>query len=118
LRFLCALTALALIALVMLAGCSNTGTDRVTVIVGATLLTGTAEVPDSVVVIDGKRIRAVGPRPLTPIPQDSERVDGAGRYVKADGPVTEIAAGQPADLVLLDKERKVERRMVDGKWTP
>ena len=66
-------------------GCANTGADRVTVIVGATLVTGSAEVPDSVVVIDGKRIRAVGPRPMTPIPQDSERIDGSGRIVKADG---------------------------------
>ena len=41
---------------------------------------------------------------------------GTDRYVKADAPVDEIAAGQPADLVLLDKNRKVERRMVDGKW--
>jgi N-acetylglucosamine-6-phosphate deacetylase len=105
-----------LIAWALLAGCSNTGKERMTVIVGATLLTGRAEVPDAVVVIDGKRIRAVGPRPMTPIPQDSERIDGTGRYVKADGPVSEIAAGQPADLVLLDQDRKVERRMVDGKW--
>jgi N-acetylglucosamine-6-phosphate deacetylase len=104
-------------ALVLLAGCSNSGTDRLTVIVGATVLTDTAQIPDSVVVIDGKRIRAVGPRPMTPIPQDSERIDGAGRYVKAEPPVTEIAAGQPADLVMLDKDRRVERRMVEGKWT-
>ena len=97
-------------------GCSNTGTDRVTVIVGAKLITGSAEVPDSVVVVDGKRIRAVGPRPLTPIPQDSERIDGTGRIVKADGPVTEIAAGQAADLVITDNGGKVERRMLDGKW--
>ena len=53
---------------------------------------------------------------MTPIPQDSQRIDGTGRYVKADGPVTEIAAGQLADLVLLDKNRKIERRMVEGKW--
>lgn len=106
-----------LMALALLAGCSNTGAGRVTVIVGATVVTDTAEVPDSVVVIDGKRIRAVGPRPMTPIPQDSERIDGAGLYLKAVPPVTEIAAGQPADLVMLDKDRGVERRMVEGKWT-
>ena len=104
------------ITLTLLTGCSNTGADRMTVIVGATLLTDTTQVPDAVVVIDGKRIREVGPRPMTPIPQDSERIDGNGRYVKADGPVTEIATGQLADLVLLDKDRKVERRMVEGKW--
>ena len=105
-----------LLGLALLSGCSNSGTDRVKVIIGATLLTGTVELPDSIVVIDGSRIRAVGPRPMTPIPQDSERVDGSGRYVMADAPVTEIAAGQPADLVLLSKDRKVERRMVEGKW--
>jgi imidazolonepropionase-like amidohydrolase len=104
------------IVLALLTGCANSGADRVTVIVGAALVAGTAEVPDAVVVIDGKRIRAVGPRPMTPIPQDSQRIDGTGRYVKADGPVTEIAAGQLADLVLLDKDRKIERRMVEGKW--
>ena len=108
--------ALPLICLTLLAGCSNTGTGRITVIVGATLLTPNAEVHDAVVVIDGKRIRSVGPRPMTPIPQDSDRIDGTDRYVKADAPVDEIAAGQPADLVLLDKNRKVERRMVDGEW--
>jgi hypothetical protein len=104
------------IGLALLTGCSNTGADRVTVIVGATLLTETTEVPDAVVVVDGKRIREVGPRPMTPIPQDSDRIDGAGRYVKADGPVSEIATGQLADLVILDKDRKIERRMVEGKW--
>ena len=104
------------IGLALLTGCSNTGADRVKVIVGATLLTGAVEVPDAVVVIDGKRIREAGPRPMTPIPQDSVRIDGTGDYVKADGPVAEIATGQLADLVLLDKDRKVERRMVEGKW--
>ena len=104
------------IGLALLTGCSNTGADRVTVIVGATLLTETTQVPDAVVVVDGKRIREVGPRPMTPIPQDSDRIDGAGRYVKADGPVSEIATGQLADLVILDKDRKIERRMVEGKW--
>jgi len=108
--------ALPLICFTLLAGCSKTGTGRVTVIVGATLLTPNAEVPDAVVVVEGKRIRSVGPRPMTPIPQDSDRIDGTDRYVKAEAPVDEIAAGQPADLVLLDKNRKVERRMVDGKW--
>jgi N-acetylglucosamine-6-phosphate deacetylase len=106
-----------LAGLLLLAGCSNRGTERVTVITGATLITDKAEVPDSVVVIDGKRIRAVGPRPMTAIPQDSDRIDATGRFVKAEPPVTEIAEGQPADLVLLDSHRRVERRMIEGKWT-
>jgi hypothetical protein len=108
-------SALALVAL-LLAACSNSGTDRVKVIVGATLRSGGTEVTDSVVVVDGKRIKALGPRPVTPIPQDSERVDGAGLFVKADAPVTELAAGQPADLVLTDGAGKVARRMRDGVW--
>ncbi len=108
--------AVVIVGLALLAACSNTGTDRTTVIVGATVVTGRAEVPDAVVVIDGKRIREVGPRPTTPIPQDSRRIDGSGRFVKADGPVSDIATGQLADLVMLDKDHKVERRMVEGKW--
>ena len=104
------------VGLAWLAGCSNTGTDRITVIEGATLLTPAAEVPDSVVVIKGKRIRAVGPRAMTPIPQKSQRIDGTGRFVRAEPPVTEIAVDQPADLALLDKYRKVQRRMIEGEW--
>lgn len=104
------------IGLALLTGCSHAGTEHTTVIIGATLETANANVPDAVVVIDGKRIRAVGPRATTPIPQDSQRIDGAGRFVKADPPVTELAEGQPADLVLLDRDHKVERRMVEGKW--
>jgi hypothetical protein len=108
--------ALPLLLALLCAGCANDGKDRVTVIVGATLIAGTTEVPDSVIVIDGKKIRAVGPRPTTPIPQDSDRIDGTGRTVKADGAVKEIAAGQAADLVLIAAGGKIERRMVDGKW--
>ena len=37
-------------------------------------------------------------------------------FVKADAPVTELAAGQPADLVLTDGAGKVARRMRDGIW--
>lgn len=96
--------------------CSNTGAEKTTVIVGATLVTGRAEVPDAVVVVSGKRIREVGPRPTTPIPQDSLRIDGTGQYVKGDGPVADLAQGELADLVLLDKDRHIERRMVEGRW--
>lgn len=103
-------------AAVLLAACTNSGKDQVKVIVGATLQSGGAEVADSVIVVNGKRIKAAGPRPVTPIPQDSERVDGSGMFVKADVPVTELAAGQPADLVLTDGAGKVTRRMHDGAW--
>jgi imidazolonepropionase-like amidohydrolase len=104
------------LAALLLAGCANSGASQVKVIVGATLRSGGVEVPDSVVVVAGKRIRAVGARRDTPIPQDSERVDGTGMVVKAEAPVVAIAVGQPADLVLVDGGGKVTRRMRDGAW--
>ena len=41
------------LAALLLAACSNSGTDRVKVIVGATLRSGGTEVVESVVVVDG-----------------------------------------------------------------
>jgi len=107
---------LAAAGLLFCAACGNQGTEKTKVIVGATLINGNVETADAVIVVDGKRIRAAGPRPTTPIPQDSDRVDGMGKFVKPDGPVTELAPDQPADLVLLGADRRVERRMVDGQW--
>jgi len=52
-----------------------------TAIVGATLIdgTGAAPLPDSVVVIDQGRIRAVGPRARITIPQGARRIDASGK---------------------------------------
>jgi imidazolonepropionase-like amidohydrolase len=52
-------------------------------IVGATLIdgTGAAPVQDAVIVIDGARIAAVGPRGRVPVPLGAREIDAAGKYV-------------------------------------
>ena len=54
--------------------------DRTQVITGATVLVGAELEPvtDSVVVVDGSAIGAVGPRAEVPIPEDATRFDGTG----------------------------------------
>jgi imidazolonepropionase-like amidohydrolase len=56
---------------------------QLTVIDGATLIDGNggAAVPDAVVVVDGARIRAAGPRSSVQIPAGAKVVDAKGRYV-------------------------------------
>jgi imidazolonepropionase-like amidohydrolase len=52
-------------------------------IVGATLLDGTGAPPrpDSVIVVEGERIKAVGSRAEVPLPKGLRIVDGRGRWV-------------------------------------
>lgn len=57
--------------------------DPVTAIVGATLIDGTggAPVKDAVIVIDGRKIAAVGPRGRVVIPAGAREINGAGKFV-------------------------------------
>ena len=52
-------------------------------LVGATLVDGTgrAAIPDSVVVVDGDRIVAAGPRARTKVPQDATMIDVRGKTI-------------------------------------
>jgi imidazolonepropionase-like amidohydrolase len=54
-------------------------------IAGATLIDGVSQspTPDAVVIVQGDRIAAAGPRATTPIPRDMWVVDGRGRTVLA-----------------------------------
>jgi len=58
-------------------------TKRPIAIIGATLVdgTGSAPVADSVVVVDGARITAAGPRSKVKIPGNAERIDARGKTV-------------------------------------
>jgi imidazolonepropionase-like amidohydrolase len=56
---------------------------RVTAITGATLIdgTGSAPVPDAVVVVTGDRITAAGPRASVPVPAGATVIDAAGQFI-------------------------------------
>src|SRR5215470_12113875 len=79
-----------LFALVSLLAIADGHTDRVAAqtkrrlaLVGATVIDGTGvpALPDAVILIDNDRIRAVGSRSQTAIPDDFERKDLAGLTV-------------------------------------
>jgi hypothetical protein len=111
--------AVAAAGLVLLAGCQR---SDVKVLVGATAIVapGAPPIVDSVVVVAGKTVRAVGVHKDVPIPQDSERSNVAGKWVVAAGG-GRIAEGEPANLVVLDHAPQggdAGRRMVEGEWQP
>jgi imidazolonepropionase-like amidohydrolase len=111
--------ALAGAAFFLLAGCQKSETK---ILIGATMVTadGAAPIEGSVIVVTGKTIRAVGLQKDLPIPQDSERVNLAGKWVVPKG-AGRIEAGQPANLVVLNNRpgaarADVSRELVDGEW--
>ncbi len=71
------------LSIVWLAGCKPSEESNVKAIVGAVLIDGTggAPVTDSVVVVAGSKIRAVGTRANVPIPAGSEKIDGRGKFL-------------------------------------
>ena len=101
---------------------------RMTVIVGATLVDGGGRPPvaDSVVIIRGGSITAVGDRVHTPIPKGVTLVDGRRRWIApgpavlsddlasaivllSRGPAPRVVAGQPAHLALVDGDPRLDR---------
>jgi imidazolonepropionase-like amidohydrolase len=72
------------LALVVLLGCHGLAAAQpVTAIIGATVIDGTGAAPvrDGVVVIEGRKITAVGPRGRVTIPTGAREVNVAGKYV-------------------------------------
>ena len=67
----------------LLAGCKPSEEPGLKAIVGAVLMDGTGGPPisDSVVTIEGSRIRAVGNRASLPVPADSDKIDGSGKFL-------------------------------------
>jgi hypothetical protein len=93
---------LAFLAFLFLAACQKKPDFTVKVLIGATTIPAPDEptIEDSVVVISGKKIRAVGTRKDTPVPQASDRTDLAGEWiVPAEG--SRIEAGETANLLIL-----------------
>jgi hypothetical protein len=111
----------------LLTGCQKSG-DKVIVkvLIGATTVTTPYAPPleDSIVVIAGSKIRAVGLRKDIPVPQASDRTDLAGQWiVPAAG--AKIEAGETANLMILDHAPKgvtpsspadIGARIVAGEW--
>ena len=69
--------------LVSLCACKPAEEGRMKAIVGAVLIDGLGGPPlsDSVVVIAGDRISAVGPRSAVAIPLDADKIDGSGKFL-------------------------------------
>jgi hypothetical protein len=93
---------LVILAASLFSGCQQSATK---VLIGGTLriTAEAAPIEDSIIVISGSTIRAVGLRKDVPVPQDSERVDTVGKWILPGGPEP-IAAGQPASLRLYDRD--------------
>ena len=83
------------------AGVTNMN-DRLKVLIGATTIVapGAQPIEDSIVVIAGPKIRAVGERKDIPVPQASDRTDLTGEWiVPADG--SRIEVDEIANLLIL-----------------
>lgn len=109
----------------LLGACRNTDV-KFKVLIGATTIVAPGERPieDSVVVIAGSKIRAVGMRKDVPVPQNSDRTDLTGRWiVPAEGSV--IGPEEVANLLVLEhapngvapaSSGDVGARLVAGEW--
>ena len=106
--------------LVSLSACKPAAEEeRQRAIVGAVLIDGAGGPPlaDSVVVIGGGRIQAVGRRSETPIPDNADRINGSGKYV-VPALVDLCDRAEPAGLLRAlpaDDARKQTGRLVSEK---
>jgi hypothetical protein len=129
-----------LVAVLALHALLVTPHESLTVIVGATLVDGGGRAPvaDSVVVVRGAVIAAVGDRVHTPIPKGAVLVDGRRSWLAPApatpgdglaraiaailrGPKARVQAGEPGNLALLDADprrgadARVQRLWIAGK---
>lgn len=89
-------------ALLFLTGCRKKPDFTVKVLTGATTIpaAGEAAIEDSVIVIGGSKIRAVGPQKDTAVPKAADRTDLTGEWVvPAEG--SRIEPGETANLRIL-----------------
>ena len=116
-----------LLPVLLLAGaCEKKPAERLKVLIGATTIVapGAKPIEDSIVVIAGTKIRAVGMRKDVPVPQASDRTDLTGSWiVPARG--SRIAIDEPANLVILHHAPNADgtaapgeagAAIVDGEW--
>ncbi|HVV72181.1 MAG TPA: hypothetical protein VHI52_11900 [Verrucomicrobiae bacterium] len=114
----------AALALFSLSCSTGNQVSNLKVLIGATTVfqPGGNPVQDTVIVIEGDKIRAAGERKDVPVPQNSERTDLTGKWVV---PVAggKIAPGEPADLFVLNTAENGSpatgvpaRHMIHGHW--
>jgi hypothetical protein len=118
--------AVAIEAFLLLGACRKPDRARVKVLIGATTVVapGARPIEDSIVVIGGASIRAVGMRKDVPVPQASDRTDLAGEWiVPAEG--SRIAVDETANLIILRHAPNgttpatpadIGARIVAGEW--
>src|SRR5947209_6651120 len=109
-------SAAVLLLATLLGGCQQ---STLKVLIGGTAVPapGAQPITDSIIVIAGSRIRSVGARRDTPVPQDSERADVAGKYIV---PVAggRLAPNETASLEVHtgSPDGPLVRRMEAGTW--
>src|SRR5580692_8044707 len=116
----------AILVSLLLASCHKKPDFTLKVLIGATTVVapGASPIEDSIVIISGTKIRAVGARKDIPVPQASDRTDLTGEWiVPAEG--SRIEAGEIANLVILRHAPNgvtaaapadVGARIVAGEW--
>lgn len=117
-----------LAAALVLCGCSRFAAPPSIVIAGATLIDGTSAPPiaNSVFVITGEKIAAMGDPSTVPIaiPETATHFDGKGWFIYSTDPAQPIRVGAPATFLLLsvnpalepDYDQKIIGRMREGRW--
>jgi cytosine/adenosine deaminase-related metal-dependent hydrolase len=114
----------AALSIFSLACSTHNEVSNLKVLIGATAVfqPGGSPVQDTVIVIEGDKIRAAGERKDVPVPQNSERSDLTGKWVV---PVSggKIAPGESADLFVLNTAANGSpatgapaRHMIHGHW--
>ncbi len=111
-------------SLICLLACSLLACDpaqppAIKVIVGAALVN--PPIPHSVIVIKDGKIVDIGPQQMVPVPTESEKINGIGKYVIPITPGAKLEAGAPADLLLVadpNRPSNFGRTMRAGQWVP
>lgn len=85
-------------------------------VVGATVVGGTALLRDAVIVTEGERIMALGPRAIVPIPKGVRIVDGRGRWIAPARGAVPLAPGGPADFLILDRDLAVDPGALEAPY--
>lgn len=115
-----------LVFVAVLAGSGCARKQALQAVVGATLLDGTSHPPvaDSVVLIEGVRLKAMGTKAEVPLPAGTVIFQAPGRYIFPLDPASPMVVGGSADFIITGVNPAVEAeyvsksfgRMKEGRW--